>query len=142
MDPRDASARPLNGPWRPEHEVNPSIEHVAKVFDVEPGREGLFGEVVFYDHLKKRIALVVAVLRLEHALLEADVASDVVARGQQLVGGQQAGQVAVAVRDGVHREEVEHQRRDQDQRMRTPLALGRVVAVEQLGQQKLRLLPC
>ncbi len=47
----------VNGPRRPDHEVAPSIEQVAKVLDVEPGREGLFGEVVFCDHLEKRIGL-------------------------------------------------------------------------------------
>jgi hypothetical protein len=47
----------VNGAWRPDHEVNPSIEEVAKVFSVKPGREGLFGEVVFCDYLEKRIGL-------------------------------------------------------------------------------------
>lgn len=39
----------VNGAWRPDHEVNPSIEEVAKVLSVKPGREGLFGEVAFCD---------------------------------------------------------------------------------------------
>jgi hypothetical protein len=47
----------VNSPWRPDHEVNPSIEQVAKALDVAPGREGLFGEVVFCDFLEKRIGL-------------------------------------------------------------------------------------
>jgi hypothetical protein len=47
----------VNGGWRPDHEVNPSIDDVAKVLDVKPGREGLFGEVVFCDYLEKRIGL-------------------------------------------------------------------------------------
>jgi hypothetical protein len=47
----------VNGAWRPDHEVNPSIEEVAKVLDVKPGREGLFGEVAFCDYLEKRIGL-------------------------------------------------------------------------------------
>ena len=47
----------VNGPWRPEHEVNPSIEEVAKVLTVNPGREGLFGEIAFSDYLEKRIGL-------------------------------------------------------------------------------------
>lgn len=47
----------VNGAWRPEHEIDPSIEEVAKVLDVEPGREGLFGEVAYSDFLEKRIGL-------------------------------------------------------------------------------------
>ncbi len=47
----------VDGAWRPDHEVNPSIEEVAKVLDVKPGREGLFGEVAFCDYLEKRIGL-------------------------------------------------------------------------------------
>jgi hypothetical protein len=47
----------VDGPWRPEHEVNPSIEDVARVFDIKPGREGLFGEIVYSDYLVKRIGL-------------------------------------------------------------------------------------
>lgn len=47
----------VNGPWRPDHEVNPSIEDVAKVLGKKPGREGLFGEVAFCDYLEKRIGL-------------------------------------------------------------------------------------
>ena len=47
----------VNGAWRPEHEVDPSIEEVAKVLDVKPGREGLFGEIAYSDFLEKRIGL-------------------------------------------------------------------------------------
>ncbi len=47
----------VNGPWRPDHEIDPSIELVAKVLNMKPGREGLFGEVVFCDYLEKRIGL-------------------------------------------------------------------------------------
>lgn len=47
----------VNGAWRPDHDVNPSIEEVAKVLAVKPGREGLFGEVAFSDYLEKRIGL-------------------------------------------------------------------------------------
>jgi hypothetical protein len=47
----------VNGAWRPDHEVNPSMERVAKELNVKPGREGLFGEIVFCDFLEKRIGL-------------------------------------------------------------------------------------
>jgi hypothetical protein len=47
----------VHGPWRPEHEVDPTIEDVAEVFGSTPGREGVFGNVVFSDFLFKRIGL-------------------------------------------------------------------------------------
>jgi hypothetical protein len=48
----------VNGAWRPNHEIDPSIEDVATALDCRPpGREGLFGEVVFCDFLEKRIGL-------------------------------------------------------------------------------------
>ena len=47
----------VDGPWRPDHEVDPQIDEVAKILDIDPGREGLFGEIVFSDHLEKRIGL-------------------------------------------------------------------------------------
>jgi hypothetical protein len=47
----------VTGAWRPEHEVNPALDEVAAVLGKEPGREGLFGEVVFSDFLVKRIGL-------------------------------------------------------------------------------------
>lgn len=47
----------VDGAWRPDHEIDPSIEEVGKVLSTKPGREGLFGEVVFSDYLEKRIGL-------------------------------------------------------------------------------------
>ncbi len=85
-------------------------------------------------------ACVVAVLGFVYALLDAHVARDAVALGEQLVRGQQPGETAVAVGDGVDREQVEDQCRDEDEGVRAALALGIVVAGHQLRQEELGLL--
>jgi hypothetical protein len=47
----------VNGAWRPEHEIDPSIDDVAQLLNQKPGREGAFGEIAFSDYLEKRIGL-------------------------------------------------------------------------------------
>lgn len=39
----------VDGAWRPDYEVNPSIEDVASILDAKPEREGTFGDIVFSD---------------------------------------------------------------------------------------------
>jgi hypothetical protein len=56
------------------------------------------------------------------------------------VGREQSGEATVAVRDWVDRQEIQDQRADQQERMGAGLALGILVANQQIAQQELRLL--
>lgn len=81
----------------------------------------------------------VAVLRFVDALLDAHVARDAVVLCQELVRGQKAGEAAVAVGDRVNRQEVEDEGADQDQRVGAGMALGVLVAGQELAEEELGL---
>ncbi len=122
---RDASFEVLIG----------ASQHRCEIRRPRPDR--VLGLVPALLRVKQR--LVVGVAGLVDSLLDADIAGDAIPLREKFVGCDQARQASVAVCHRMDREQVEDQRRDQDQRMAGVRGLRVVIALEQLAQQERRL---
>jgi hypothetical protein len=85
--------------------------------------------------------VVVGVLRVVDALLDADISRHTISPLKQRLCGEDARDAAIAVGDGMDREEIEDEGADEDQWMRELVVERVVVARDEFAQQEFGLSP-